>query len=211
MVFVFIIHHHLLSPTCFWIQSFLYLCVQEDDAVVVWGRLQSHCPDLQPHQSWLVPEDTRVILTLIPSEDQRCCYGTVSKFAPPKKGCGWVLCFHVYQKAAVQVQVSLQPTLRGTFWSIWPRTVRQSLRSGSSESKSMTCQRQGKDALLQMSDGLIQPSCKCFKKWILYSYFLFKDCNLFQCLFGGLNPREVCGFRHGALGPPETQEGKYNN
>lgn len=138
----FIISNQLLN------QSFLYLCVQEDDAVVVWGRLQSHCPDLQPHQSWLVPEDTRVILTLIPSEDQRCCYGTVSKFAPPKKGCGWVLCFHVYQKAAVQVQVSLQPTLRGTFWSIWPRTVRQSLRSGSSESKSTTCQRPGKDALL---------------------------------------------------------------
>lgn len=140
--------HHLLSPTIIWIQPLLYLCVQEDDAVVVWGGLQSHCPDLQPHQSWLVPEDTRVILTLTPSEDQRCCYGTVSKFAPPKQGCGWVLCFHVYQKAAVQVQVSLQPTLRGTFWSIWPRTVRQSLRSGSSESKSTTCQRPGKDALL---------------------------------------------------------------
>lgn len=86
---------------------------------------------------------------LTPSEDHHCCYGTVSKFTPPKQGCGWVLCFHVYRKAAVQVQVSLQPTLRGTFWSICPRTVRQSLRSGSSESKSTTCQRPGKDVLLQ--------------------------------------------------------------
>lgn len=38
------------------------LCVQEDDATVVRGRLQGHHPDVQPHQSWLVPEITRVSL-----------------------------------------------------------------------------------------------------------------------------------------------------
>lgn len=40
--------------------NFGIFIVQEDDAAVVWGRLQSHHPHLQPHQSGLVSEDTRV-------------------------------------------------------------------------------------------------------------------------------------------------------
>lgn len=31
---------------------------------------------------------------------------------------------------------------------------------------------------------------------------------LFQGLFGGLDPRKVCRFRHGALGTPEAEEGE---
>lgn len=136
-------------PTIIWIQSFLNVFVQEDDAVVVWGRLQGRYPDLQPHQGWLVPEDTRVSLTPKLSSDQCCWCGTVSKMTPPKQGCGWALCFHVYRRAVVQVQVNLQPTLRGTFWSIWPHTVRQSLRSGSNGLKSTTCQRPGEHEVSQ--------------------------------------------------------------
>lgn len=39
------------------------MSVQEDDAAVVRGGLQGPGPDLQPHQSRLVPEDAGVSVT----------------------------------------------------------------------------------------------------------------------------------------------------
>lgn len=59
--------------------------------------------------------------------------------------CGWALCFHAYQRAAVQVQGSRLRSSRGTCWSTWQPTVRQSLRSGFSGSRSMTSQRPGEE------------------------------------------------------------------
>lgn len=64
-------------------------------------------------------------------------------FTVSKPGCGWALCFHDYHRAAMQVQVSPQPSLRGTCWCTWHRTAHLTSRSGSNESKSMICQRPG--------------------------------------------------------------------
>lgn len=121
------------------------LCVQEDDATVVRGGLQSHHPDLQPHQSRLVPENTRVSLLVsqYPGQKKDPSDGNTSVSFVSKPECGWALCFRGYQRAAVRAQGSRQRSSRGTCWSTWHRTGHQNLRSGFSESKSMTCLRPG--------------------------------------------------------------------
>lgn len=138
--------HILEYIVCFFViwSRHLWASLQEDDAAVVWRRLQSHHPDLQPHQSRLVPENARVsgcvtrYLDVWGSLMENECVNLPS-------GCGWAPCFHGYRRAAARPQASRRPFLRGTCWNTWDRTELQSSRSGSSESKSTTCQRPGGD------------------------------------------------------------------
>lgn len=69
--------------------------------------------------------------------------GNISVSFVSKPECGWVLCFHGYQRAAVLAQGSRQRSSRGTCWSTWRPTVHRNSRNGFSESKSTTCQRPG--------------------------------------------------------------------
>lgn len=153
-----------------------FFIVQEDDAAVVWGRLQSHHPHLQPHQSGLVSEDTRVgVLGVVGKERS---WLTFIKFAAKSVlffclvgffwalGCGWVLCFHGYQRGAVRVQGSRPPSSSGTCWSTWRRTAHQNWTSGSSGSKSTTCQRPGKAA---RRDERFDPQQGFYCKTMLWS------------------------------------------
>ena len=73
----------------------------------------------------------------------RFSYGIAFWHIISKLGCGWAPCFHGYQRAAVRVQVSRQPSLRGTCWSTWQHTEHLNLSRGFNKSKSTTCLRPG--------------------------------------------------------------------